>query len=353
VPAVGERGFLLDVIAAGSVLGLGVGDTPDQVAGRLGDVFLEDKTRSSMRRDYGLVEFFWSRRSAEDPWLSAGFTVQVHRLGTGQRVADGPWRRLGPRVPWAGLRADLARLGIQCTEITADADRPDWRRYWHADALVAIQVARTPWAGSLKGGDVFAIHAPHTVATVAADKMRAQHQSVRDGLQHLLRLGEDARHEWLNRRQPGPADRVTWWLYLMVVIDGRIRDQPAARPEWIDLRLWLAREAEARGVFSRARHAGDTAYFVLDMRHARVASRSLPSADDVVRACLDAIPGPAERAIGRDNTGSLLTFDAAVLRPSRQARYLVSAAQWHLDALADQELAGRLQEWMTIRHLLA
>ena len=81
-------------------------------------------------------------------------------------------------------------------------------------------------------------------------------------------------------------------------------------------------------------------------------SPTLPSADDVVRACLDAIPVPPEQAIGRDDDGSLLTFDAAVLRPSRQARYLVSAAQWHLDALADQELAGRLQEWMTIRHLL-
>jgi hypothetical protein len=353
MPAVGQRDFLLDVIAAGSVLGMGVGDTPDQVAGRLGDVFMEDTTRSSMRRDYGLVEFFWSRRTASDPWLSAGFTVQVHRLATGQGVMDGPWRRLAPRIPFKGLRADLAGVGIQCTEITAEADRPDWRRYWHTEALICVQVARTPWAGGLKAGDVFAIHAPHTVATVAADKMRDRRQSIRDGLEHLLRLDGAGRQEWLDRHQPGPADRVNWWLYLMVVIDGRLRDQPATRPDWIDLRLWLAREATARGVFSRAQHAGDMAYFVLAMRYERTASPSLPSADDVVRACLDAIPVPPRQAIGRDDDGGLITFDRAVIAPSRQARYLVSAAQWHLDALADQELASRLEEWMTIRHLLA
>jgi len=44
--------------------------------------------------------------------------------------------------------------------------------------------------------------------------------------------------------------------------------------------------------------------------------------------------------------------DRVALGPSRQARFLVSAAQWHLDALADQELASRLHEWMAIRHLL-
>jgi hypothetical protein len=358
MPPVGDRSFLVDVIASGSVLGMGVGDTPEQVAGRLGDSFLEDKTRSSMRRDYGLVEFFWSRMSSRGPWLSAGFTVQVHRLATDPGLRDGRWARLGPRVPFASLRADLAPLGFQCAEITVQADRPDWRRYWHAEALIAIQVARTPWTGVLRTGDVFAIHAPYTAATVAADRMRSRRQSIRDGLAHLLTLDDDGRRAWLDRRQPAAADRVNWWLYLLVVIDSRLSgsrlgDQAAGRPDWVDLRIWLMDEGVTRGLLSPGRHAADMAYFVLVMRASRAASPSLPTADEVVRACLDAIAVEPEQAIARDGDGNLTTFDRAVVLPSRQANALVSAAQWHLDALGDLELAGRLQEWMSFRHLLA
>jgi hypothetical protein len=352
VPAADEGDFLVDVIASGSIFGMGMGDTPDQVAGRLGDRFLEDTTRLTMRRDYGLVEFFWSRRSAADPWLSAGFTVQVHRLAADPAIMDGPWGRVRQRVRFADLRAELDRLGFHCADITVQADRPGWRRYWHEEALVSIMVTRTSRAGILKAGDVFAIHAPHTAATVAADKMRSQHQSIRDGLKHLLRLGDDDRRAWLDRRQTEGADRVNWWLYLMVVIDSRLRDQPARRPDWIDLRVWLTREAMARGIVSPVCHAVDMAYLVLAMRQAQAASLALPSADDVVRACLDATSVPPQQAAGRDGDGHLIMFDRAVLMPSRQARFLVTAAQWHLDALADQELATRLHEWMAIRHLL-
>ncbi|HTU76728.1 MAG TPA: hypothetical protein VMG38_24700 [Trebonia sp.] len=349
----GARSFLVDVIASGSVLGMGVGDTPDQVAGRLGDSFLEDKTRSSMRRDYGLVEFFWSRMSGRGPWLSAGFTVQVHRLATEPALRDGRWGRLGPRVPFAALRSDLAPLGFQCSEITVHADRPDWRRYWNAEALIAIQVARTRWTGVLRAGDVFAIHAPHTAATVAADTMRSRRQSVRDGLAHLLSLDDAGRRAWLDRRQAAAADRVNWWLYLIVVTDSRLSDQPASRPEWIDLRVWLMREGLSRGMISPVRHAADMAYFVLAMRASRATSPRLPTADIVVQACLDAIGVPPERAIARDGDGRLITFDRAAVLSSRQANTLLSAAQWHLDALDDPELAGRLQDWMSFRHLLA
>jgi hypothetical protein len=246
----------------------------------------------------------------------------------------------------------LDRLGFHCAEITAGADLPRWRRYWHQEALVSIVVARTSRFGILKAGDVLAIHAPHTAAAVAADKMRSQYRSLRDDLRHLLRLSDADRRAWLDRCQSSGADRENWWHYLMVVIDSRLRDQPADQPGWIDLRVWLTREAMARSIFSPVRYAGDMAYFVLAMRWAQAASPSLPSADDVVRACLDAIPVPPEQAVGRDDDGHLVMIDRAVLMPSREARFLVTAAQWHLDALADAELAGRLREWIAIRHLL-
>jgi hypothetical protein len=354
VPAVDERNFLIDVVATGSVLGVGMGDAPEQMALRLGDGFLQDTTRLTMRRDYGLVEFFWSRRSGRDPWLSAGFAVQVHRLALDPALRDGPWGQLGPRVPFAGLRAGLARLGFHCREITAEADRPDWRRYWHEESLTSILVTRTSWGGVHKAGDIHAIHAPHTAATVAADQLRGKHQSVRDGLEHVLRLDDAGRQAWLDRREPVPADRLNWWLYLFVVIDGRLRDHPfGPRPEWVDLRIWLMRQAVARGIFSRTRHAGDMAYFVRGMRLAQVASPGLPSADDVVRACLDAITVTPDQAVARDDDGRLVTFDREVLLPSWRARTLVNAAQWYLDSLGDEVLAGRLRDWIAVRQWLA
>jgi hypothetical protein len=353
VPAVDERKFLIDVVASGSVLGVGMGDTPDQVAERLGGGFLEDTTRLTMRRDYGLVEFFWSRRSRRDPWLSAGFAVQVHRLAVDPALRDGPWGTLGPRVPFAGLRADLTRLGFHCREITAEADRPQWRRYWHEESLVSVLVVRTSRGADPKPGDVYAIHAPHTQATVAADQMRGRRQSFRDSLVHLVRLDDAGRQAWLDRREPAPPNRVNWWLYLMLVIDSRLQDQPGSRPEWVDLRLWLMHQALARGIFSKTRYAGDMAYFVRDMRLAQVTSPGLPRAEDVVRACLDAITGTPDQAVARDDDGHLTTFDRAILLPSWRARTLVNAAQWHLDAVGDEILAGRLREWIAVRQWLA
>jgi hypothetical protein len=113
------------------------------------------------------------------------------------------------------------------------------------------------------------------------------------------------------------------------------------------------REAVARGDFSRTRHAGDMAYFVRGMRLAQVTSPGLPSADDVVRACLDAITVTPGQAVARDDDGRLMTFDRAVLLPSWRARTLVNAAQWYLDALGDEVLAGRLREWIEVRQWLA
>jgi hypothetical protein len=73
--------FFVDVVVSGAVLGVGLTDTPETVAAVLGEDFVEDGERTVLRRDYGLVEFSWSRPSAAQPWHATGFTVQAHRLG--------------------------------------------------------------------------------------------------------------------------------------------------------------------------------------------------------------------------------------------------------------------------------
>jgi hypothetical protein len=75
----------------------------------------------------------------------------------------------------------------------------------------------------------------------------------------------------------------------------------------------------------------------------------LPSADEVVRACLDAIPVGLNEVAGLDDRRDLSRLDTTQMRQSRQAKTLVSAAQWHLDDVQDAHLAARLRERIDIK----
>lgn len=342
--------FFIDVIVSGSVAGVGLADSPEAVAQVLGSDFTEEVARMRLRRDYGLVEFFWERSPGPDRWHAAGFALQVHRLASGADVIEELVRRYGRfglRLPFARLNAELARLGYPLTETTGDADQPDWRRYWLAEARVSVIVAAAPW-GALLAGDVFSIHGSHPAQAMAAG-MGGQRQAIKDGLCHLLRLGSTEREDWLDRRQPASDGRVNWWLYLLLVIDTQIGSQPAQRPEWVDLSLWLLHQGHTRDVFTTAEYAEKLAYFVLRVRHTGTVSPGLPSADDVVRACLQAIPVDPEQAVARGSGRDLVNLDPAQMRRSRQARILVNAAQWHLGAVRDRRLAGQLREWIALK----
>lgn len=91
----------------------------------------------------------------------------------------------------------------------------------------------------------------------------------------------------------------------------------------MELKLWLLRQGQARGVFTRAESAEKMAYSVTDMRRAGAElPELLPSADNVVQACLDAIP------VGRDQVAML--NDRRDLRglDHTQMRWH-AAAEWH------------------------
>lgn len=272
----------------------------------LGDGYLDDERSTTLLRDYGLVEFFWHRRSRSQPWYPSGFTVQVHRLGAVD-VDPGLVDRYGPlgvRLRYRDLVDELQRLGYQLEEITQDAGGPEYRRFWLAESRVCVTVAATEWQRQ-DAGDVWSISGPYPPSTVAAAEVGASRQAVKDGVTHLLQLGDVERVGWLDRRQPPPGDLATWWLYLFLVIDQQVRDRPDRVAEWVALKVWLLRRAEATGVFAAAACAEMTAYFLLGVRreHPEVLDR-LPSADEVVRACLHAIPVTVDEvallADGRD-----------------------------------------------------
>lgn len=115
-------------------------------------------------------------------------------------------------------------------------------------------------------------------------------EMVRGGeLDQLLRSDEDARRRWLDRRQPAPPE-ANWWLYLLLLIDERWAHRPAERPAWAQLKIRLLGQAGRRSALGQAEVAERTAYYVAQMRDAGMVASSLPAADTVVRACLDAIP---------------------------------------------------------------
>lgn len=351
--AVAGIDFFVDVVVSGAVLGVGLTDSPDDVARTLGDAFVEDRTRTAMRRDYGLVEFSWARWPGSNSWRATGFTVQTHRLAS-ITVAETLVHRYGPfgrHLRFTQLNAELDRLGYHLQEITDQADA-DYRRYWLAESRISLLVATTAYQAMINAGDVWSISAPHPAELVAAGRLGGQRQAVKDGLVHLLQLDEQQRWQWLDRRQPAPPDRANWWLYLLLVIDQHLGDQSRRRAGWAELKLWLLRQGRARAVFSEAASAEKLAYFAGDMRRAGVELAVLPSADDIVRACLDALPVGLHEVAILDDQRDLSGLDRTQMRHSRQAKNLVSAAQSHLDGVQDARLAAQLREWIDIRSRL-
>ena len=174
-----------------------------------------------------------------------------------------------------------------------------------------------------------------------------------DGLAHLLRLDPARREEWLDRHQPAPEERVNWWLYLLLGIGFQIAGQPAQHREWVQLSLWLMDAGHVRGVLTDAHYAEKRAYFALEMRRKAAIDADLPSADDIVRACLQAIQLTPEAAAIRKAGLDPASVPLALLKGSRQAKILVSVAQCHLDLVADEQLAGQLRDWIGVKpHLV-
>jgi hypothetical protein len=176
-----------------------------------------------------------------------------------------------------------------------------------------------------------------------------QSRTEADGLAYLLRLDPASREEWLDRHQPAPEERVNWWLYMLLGIGFQIADQPAQHREWVQLSVWLLDAGHIRGVLTDAHGAEKLAYFALDMRRKAAIDADLPSADDIVRSCLQAIQLTPEQAAIRQAGQDLANVPLDLVKGSRQAKNLVSAAQWHLDLVADEQLAGQVRDWITVK----
>jgi hypothetical protein len=70
--------FYVDALLSGLVCGVGPGSTADEIESALGRDFVDDARKQRMRRDYGLLEFYFDR--VKQAWICVGSTIQVHRL---------------------------------------------------------------------------------------------------------------------------------------------------------------------------------------------------------------------------------------------------------------------------------
>jgi len=170
-----------------------------------------------------------------------------------------------------------------------------------------------------------------------------------DGLAYLLRLDPASREEWLDRHQPAPEERVNWWLGLLLATGFQIAGQPARHRECVKLSFWLLDAGHVRGVLTDADYAEKRAYFALDMRRKAAIEADLPSADNIVRACLQAIQLTPEQAAIRQAGLDLADVPLDLVKGSRHAKNMVSAAQPHLDLVAGEQLAGQLLDWITVK----
>jgi hypothetical protein len=157
-------------------------------------------------------------------------------------------------------------------------------------------------------------------------------------VRELLALGEGDRLARIADGRPGQ------WLQWYLAIDAVIRDAARhERREWLSLKLWLIRRG--RAVFTRSESAIQLAAFVARLEP----GDDLPAGDEVVQACLDAIP------VGIDEVarGDPMRMGIQQQRLSRRARGLVRMAEPHLARVRDRQLADRLRRWIEIAPELA
>jgi hypothetical protein len=311
---VSELAFFAQVVARGTVHGLDCSSTPDQVTARLGD-FGENLRHNLMWRDHGLVEFTWERPSRNEPWQGCQFTVQCHRLEHG----------LTPVPTFADLRTALTTLDCEVEEITPLTS--DLDEYWQPESRVAILVGT-------RDGTLHQITGP--VAPDYANLRRGLRSSrtERDQIRHLLDASDEDRLRWIGRNQPHGCERPAWWTGKLAVIDGTVSATPDKQLPCARLLLWMIQQSNELEVFDHAQRAERMAALSANLRwHLGPDELAdlLPNADDIVRACLAALP----------EAGQV---------DSHRVRHLLNSCAPLRDQLDDALLCRELDRLLTLTH---
>jgi hypothetical protein len=351
--------FLVDVISTGTLLGLGPGSAPQEVGAVLGEEFGENRSAGLLWRDYGLAEFVWERQDTGQPWRGRHFVVQAHRLNTispqGPDLVGPALRAVyGTFMPVMlpgidVIAASLAAEGWPLREIRA-AD-PEAREYWQPDSGVTVVTTSAEARGPELIHKIFAgLPANHLDPSAPVP----ERSSTAERLRYLRGLPAPERLRWIERHRPThAASRPNWWLMHLQGVDGFLYRQPAQLAQWVELKLWLIEQSQTDGTFTAHDTALRRAQFIGEL-HIRCVPlppvAGLPTADELVRACLDAIPG-SPNDLPRATDLHRLTHSE--MQCSRRAKNLISAAEPHGERVRDPDLAERLRRCSELKpHLV-
>jgi hypothetical protein len=137
--------------------------SPERVAELLGDDYGDNPSKHVLGRDHGLVEFFWHRSGAREPWAGEHFTVQAHRLRYGDpetvnRVIRERYGAFPEPVAFGEVSALLTDRGVRLAEVPYPADPDEMRAYWQPEARTMAYVVAGSYYG--RAGDLYSVVSP-------------------------------------------------------------------------------------------------------------------------------------------------------------------------------------------------
>ncbi|MEU7578292.1 hypothetical protein AB0B50_11875 [Streptomyces sp. NPDC041068] len=86
-----DVGLYAEAALRKTIFGVPLGTSPEEWESALGNDFLDDVRKSRMRRDYGLIEVAFERRSGLRESVSV--SLQIHRMYVTDESSQGPGNR--------------------------------------------------------------------------------------------------------------------------------------------------------------------------------------------------------------------------------------------------------------------
>ncbi|MFB7178216.1 hypothetical protein ACFCYI_10970 [Streptomyces sp. NPDC056257] len=154
---------LASFTATGRLHGIGIGSTLGEVDQAFPHRFVDvvDEGGTSLRRDYGFVEFYFNFDRGEE-WVMSGGSLELHRLASGHDMARTWARATGvtfPRhVAWADLREALAGVpGAPAFEVTDQGGFLEYRAAASHVSVIVVDDAEEERGCHVGHGDVWSI----------------------------------------------------------------------------------------------------------------------------------------------------------------------------------------------------
>jgi hypothetical protein len=289
----------LELMAVGHVRGVRADHDPaelDAVLGAPAGQWVPPDSDRTMLRDFGLLEAYCQRGSADEPWRNTGFVAQLWRMTKPLkwRVLGAELRRLGYEVvhrPQPGLGTDYYEVAESGSSAAVFRDHPRLRGH----------------IGKVSAGD----GPPMPFETI---NFNAVHRTVYAAITRPASSWPG----WLAEQDdPDPA----WFRTASSAAQVVLREHPDRAAACVAFQVWLLDRAAATKAWPADEWAYRQAVFAADHRDLP----GVPTPDAVAGQCLAALP------MDRDRATRLLTdwreIAPADVRAAKMTRALLTLAR--------------------------